>query len=455
MSDRARSVAVAGLGTVGTAVVRLLQEESARYREEIGVPLRLAIILDRSYQSKDINWLGPDVKVTNSLAEFLETPADIVVELIGGAEPADQIITTSLKQRKAVVTANKLLLAKSARRYFQLALEHNAYLGFEAAVAGGIPILRVLRRALFADRIVRLRGILNGTCNFILSEMADSGRDFQEVLKAAQALGYAEADPLLDISGRDAADKLAILSLLAFGKSIDPDQIPTLGISAIAPIDFIHARKLNYTLKLLGVAERSGDDVWLRVSPFLTHERLPLSAVSGALNAIEVTGTKLGSAVFSGRGAGGDPTAVSVMADILNAALWKQGEMPFYLPPFFHRDAPSAECGMRNADLSNTQPSFNPQSAIHNPQLTEVYPFYIRFFVNDRPGIIAAVASILARWEININSVRQEPWPDHSNLPFVMTVESTHIWTLQKAMAELRELDFNNVPPLALPMLNQ
>jgi homoserine dehydrogenase len=438
------SVAVAGLGTVGTAVVRLLQEEGARYREEIGVPLHLALILDRSYQRKDTSWIESHVRVTDSLEEFLKTPADIVVELIGGSEPANQIITTCLAQRKAVVTANKLLLAKSARRYFQLALEHNAYLGFEAAVAGGIPILRVLRRALFADRLVQLRGILNGTCNFILSEMAESGRDFQDVLREAQARGYAEADPRLDISGRDAADKLAILSLLAFGKSIDPDQIPTLGISAIVPIDFAHARRLDYTIKLLAIAKRIGSDVRLRVSPFLIHRRLPLSAVSGVLNAVEVTGAKLGSTVFSGRGAGGDPTAVSIMADVLNAALWKQGEGSFYLQPIFHRNA-----------MSGSETTTDEIPDLEMPNSAETYPFYIRFFVNDRPGIIAAVASILARWEININSVLQEPWPDHSNLPFVMTVEPTLFLTMQKAMTELSQLEFNRVPPLVLPMLDQ
>jgi homoserine dehydrogenase len=468
-------VTVAGLGTVGTAVIRLLQEERARYREEIGVPLRVTLILDRSHQRKNLDWLEPPVKVTDSLEEFLKTPADIVVELIGGDEPANRIITAALTQGKAVVTANKLLLAKSARQYFQLATEHKAYLGFEAAVAGGIPILRVLRRALFADRLVQLRGILNGTCNFILTEMADSGRDFPEVLEEAQARGYAEADPLLDISGRDAADKLAILSLLAFGKSVDPEHIPTLGISTIAPIDFIHARKLDYTIKLLGVAERAGDGVRLRVSPFLIHQRLPLSAISGALNAVEVTGAKLGSAIFSGRGAGGDPTAVSVVADILNAALWKSGGMAFYLQPVLHRDIPKAEGGVSVVShqslavseedatalsrgeftLAAKDQRPNPQSAIRNPQSTEAYPFYIRFFVKDRPGIIAAVASILARCQININSVHQEPWPDHSNLPFVMTVESTLFSTMQQAMSELSRLDFNNIPPVALPMLDQ
>ncbi|MCS6806777.1 MAG: homoserine dehydrogenase [Blastocatellia bacterium] len=439
MSEREIRVAIAGFGTVGQAVIRLLREEASRYREEIGVPLRLAVVLDRSIRRKDTRLLDSSVVMTDSLDQFFQTPADIVVELIGGHEPADSIITAGLQQGKAVVTANKLLLAQHARRYFQLARDHNAYLGFEAAVAGGIPILRVLRRALFADRIVRLRGILNGTCNFILSEMSQSGRDFQDVLKEAQARGYAEADPWLDISGRDTTDKLSILSLLAFGKTSQPEKIPTLGIQAISFVDFLYANKLDYTIKLLGVAQRNGDEITLRVSPFLTHRRLPLAAIGGALNAVEVTGNKLGSAMFTGRGAGGDPTAVSVVADILNAALWKQEAAPFYLQPVFHRD--SAE-SPDTADPATTES-------------TEVYPFFLRFFVKDRTGIIAEVASILARHQININSLWQEPWPDLSNLPFVITIEPTLFSTMQRALAELSQLEFNRVPPLALPMLNE
>lgn len=442
MSEREIRVALAGFGTVGGAVIRLLQEEASRYREEIGVPLRLVAVLDRSIRRKDTSLIESSVVMTDSLDQFFQTPADIVVELIGGHEPANSIITTGLQQGKAVVTANKLLLAQHARRYFQLARDHNAYLGFEAAVAGGIPILRVLRRALFADRIVRLRGILNGTCNFILSEMSQSGRDFQNVLQEAQARGYAEADPWLDISGRDTADKLSILSLLAFGKTSQPEKIPTLGIQAISFVDFLYANKLDYTIKLLGVAERNGDDITLRVSPFLTHRRLPLAAISGALNAVEVTGAKLGSAMFTGRGAGGDPTAVSVVADILNAALWKQEAAPFYLQPVFHRDSAASDDAAAAAEPTITES-------------TETYPFFLRFFVKDRTGIIAEVASTLARYEININSLWQEPWSDLTNLPFVITIEPTSFSTMQRALTELSQLEFNRVPPLALPMLNE
>lgn len=435
-------VALAGLGTVGSAAARLLLQERARYEAELGISLRLISVLDRSHKRKDTTWLGSDVLVTGSLDEFLQGPAEIVVETIGGTEPANQIIRTSLTQRKAVVTANKLLMARCGEQFLKLADENNSYLGFEACVAGGIPIIRVLQRCLFADRIVRLRGILNGTCNFILSQMDETGRDFEDILGQAQALGYAEADPTLDVSGRDARDKLAILSALAFGAWIKAEEIATQGITEILAVDFLYARKLGATIKLLGVAESRNQQLTLRVSPFLAPTWLPIAKISGVLNAVEVTGQKLGSTVFSGRGAGGDPTGVSVVADILNAAL-----------AVMSRGAGEREGGRAGAKA--LAEGAEPKSEIPHSVggTSEKYPFYLRFFVKDRPGIIAALAGILARSEINIDSVIQEHWPESQNLPFIITVEPTPFPTLQSALAEMAQLDFNNLPPLAMPML--
>lgn len=422
-------IALAGLGTVGTAVARLLQEDAQRLQQETGVPLRLTVIFDRSYRRKEADWLGPEIRRTDSLDEFLRHPVDIVVELIGGIEPANQIITTALGQGKAVVTANKFLLAQAVHRYLTLAAEHDAYLGFEAAVAGGIPIIRTLRHSLCADHIVRVRGILNGTCNFILSEMAASGRRYDEVLAEAQTRGYAEADPTLDVSGRDTADKLVLLCALAFGHTFTPEQIPTTGITTLTPVDFLYAQRLDCAIKLLGLAERRDAQLAVRVSPFLVHKRLTLAAVSGALNAIEVTGARLGSVLFSGPGAGGNPTAVSVVADIVNAALWKQSKGLFHPP----RLLPVG----------------------HAHEADESYPFYIRLTVSDRPGIIAAVATILASWQISLDAVVQEPWQDRTHLPFVVTVEPTPFAIMERAFAELRALDFNTSPPLLLPILSE
>ena len=427
-------IALAGLGTVGRVVARLLSEQAPRYGANTGLAVRLVAILDRSHARKDLSWIGPDVRITESLQEFLKTPADIVVELIGGTEPADQIIRDSLKGHKAVVTANKLLVARNGARYLTLAAKYDAYLGFEACVAGGVPIVRILQRCLFSDRIIRLRGIFNGTCNFILSEMSEKGGSFEEILKQAQKLGYAEADPSLDVSGQDTRDKLAILSALAFGKWAVPDEISTRGITEISPVDVVYARKLNATIKLLGMGEEDGKSLSLRVSPFLVRDELPLAKVSGVFNAVEVTGAKVGSTVFSGEGAGGDPTAVSVVADVLNASLLV----------------------VHKTQSGGLAPSAKPAVEIvrRSTQENETYPFYVRFFVKDQPGIIAALSAVLAREAINIDSVIQERGHDSSNLPFIITVETTAFSKMQKAVAEMKKLKFNNIPPLALPILS-
>lgn len=424
-------VALAGVGTVGGAVARLLLEEKERYQQEIGARLRLAVVLDRRHRQMDLSWLEPGTHLTDSVDEFLQTPSDIVVELLGGTDPAHQIITTALAAQKGVVTANKMLMARSGVEYLNTAVKCHSYLGFEASVAGGIPIIRALRRSLFADQMSRVRGILNGTCNFILTEMAESGREFSDVLGQAQALGYAETNPTLDVSGRDTADKLSILAGLSFGLWIHPSEIPTRGISDIWPIDVNYAKKLNSRIRLLGIAEQRERSLIMRVSPFLVDSRLPLASVSGVLNAIEVVGKRLGSTVYIGRGAGGDPTSVSVVADVLNAALWKQGRALFHRNKILDRKLSGAAASQ-----------------------WEVYPFYIRFFVKDQPGIIAAIATVLATRNINIDAVIQESWPDPANLPFIVTVNPTPFRVMQEAIAEMAKLEFNKVPPLALPRLS-
>ena len=430
-------VALAGLGTVGGAVIRLLQEESTRLRRLMGAELDLAVVFDRSYKNKDVSWLQPPTRLTDSIDEFLASPADIVVELLGGEEPSGRILRESLQGQKAVVTANKQLMAASGGAYLELAEKSRAYLGFEASVAGGIPILRTLRRSLIADRILSVRGILNGTCNFILSEMAESGRGQAEILAQAQSLGFAEADPWLDVSGRDTADKLVILAALAFGRWARPEKLTPRGILEIDPVDFLYAERLGTTIRMLGVAQRSEKHLSLWVSPFLVDRRLTLSKISGVVNAVEVTGARLGSALFSGQGAGGDPTAVSVVGDILNAARWRQGETVFTAPRV---EDPEAFSTSANAGGSDYAPR-------------DSFPFYLRLFVEDRPGIIARLAHILASHNINIDSVLQESWAERARLPFVISVDPTPLATIEKAVTEMRSLDFMQAPPVLLPIL--
>ncbi len=422
-------VAVAGLGTVGLSLLRLLDEQQERFRQLVGRPLEVTAVFDRSLARKTHLLPGESIQACEDLETFLAAPADVVVELIGGWQPALDILERSLEQGKAVVTANKLVLARSGRKLLELAGRHGTWLGFEASVAGGIPILRSLQDSLFADRIVSLKGILNGTCNYILTEMSRRGRDFQQAVDRAQALGYAEADPTLDVSGQDAADKLAILSALAFGVWPEAGQIPTRGISELEPIDLEFARRLETTVRLLGVAERHEDALQLRVSPFLVDDRLALASVSGPLNAVEVTGQRLGPILFGGPGAGGDATSVSVAADLLNIA------------------------------RKLAQPGGHPPEAAREPEVDtvqvdqDVYPFYLRFFVRDETGIIARVATILAAEGINLESVHQESWSDKSNLPFMMAVEPAPFAAIQRALQQIAPLPFNRTAPLLVPIL--
>ena len=435
-SDKVR-VALAGLGTVGQGVVRLFDKEASRYRERFGIDLELATILDRSYQKKDTSWISSEVSFTDSLDDFLAAPSDVVVELIGGIDPADRIIRSALKDRKGVVTANKALMALHGTQYLKLASEADSYLGFEASVAGGIPIIQVVNHSLSSDQVLRVRGILNGTCNFILSAMANGQTDYQDALSEAQSLGYAEADPTLDVSGGDARDKLAILSTLCFHAAVDPEKIPTQGIQEVNAVDFLYAEKINATIKLLGVGATRDDQLCLRVGPFLVDESLPLSKISGVLNAVEVMGATVGPVLLSGSGAGEGPTSVSVMADVLRAAQQRNGAASTLLS--------SGEQAIQIGDLD----------IVMGGEEEESYPFYLRFFVKDRPGIIATLTRILAERKINIDLVLQESWSDRSNFPFVITVEPTPFGSMQEAVEEMKTLDFNRVDPLVLPILKE
>ncbi|MEE2821593.1 MAG: homoserine dehydrogenase [Acidobacteriota bacterium] len=421
-------VAMAGFGTVGRGVVRLLQREASRYSERFGIDLELVMILDRSYQKKDTSWILSEPIFTNSLDEFLKVPADIVVELIGGIDPADQIIRSALGDRKSVVTANKALMALHGTDYRQQATKAAVHLGFEASVAGGIPIIQVVNNSLSSDQILRIRGILNGTCNFVLSAMSDGKTNYQDALTKAQSLGYAESDPTLDVSGVDARDKLAILSTLCFHTNVDSQEIPTQGIEEVNAVDFLYARKIDSTIKLLGVTTTQSDQLHLRVGPFLVGNSLPLSKISGVLNAIEVTGATLGPVLLSGSGAGEGPTAVSVVADILRAAQQEQQTV-------------------------GTQFSLGEMAIGGGDE--DLYPFYMRFFVKDQPGIIATLTQILADRNINIDLVLQESWSDRSNFPFVITVEPTGFSPMQEAVEEMKSLDFNCVDPFVIPIITE
>jgi homoserine dehydrogenase len=422
-------VGLIGFGTVGRAFARLLAREAPDLALRRGVSLSLAAVGTRGAETKRDPGLGAGVRWTEDLASVTTDPGlDLVVELLGGIEPANGLIRAALGAGKSVVTANKMLLARHGTALQDLALEKSVGLGIEAAVAGGIPILRALRSSFTGDRVTAVSGILNGTCNFILTEMETTGRSYADVLAEAQRLGYAEADPASDVEGDDAAYKLALLARLAFGRDVSVDQIAREGITRLLPCDFVYAKRLGRTPRQLAVARVApSGHLLLSVRTHFVSETSLLAKVTGPFNAVEVRGESGGPFVFSGRGAGGDPTATAVLADVVEIA---------------RRGAPTTP-PLGFASLEPCTPATSDEF---------VSPFYLRFVVRDRPGIIAELARILADHGANIDAVFQAPYEDKSALPFVVTLEPVSGRALAAALAAIGSLDFHVVPPLALPM---
>jgi homoserine dehydrogenase len=418
-----------GFGTVGQALFKLLEKEAPRLRGRLGLDLRVVAIGNRRIAEKKGNRAGTGLRWTDDLASVVTDPdVDLVVELLGGAEPAGALVKSALGKGKGVVTANKLLLAKEGSALAALAEKEGAALGIEAAVAGGIPILRALRESFAGDSVRAVRGILNGTCNFILTEMARSGRSYGEILADAQRLGYAEADPASDVEGHDAAYKLTLLARMAFGRDVQVEQVTRQGITALQGCDVVYARMLGRTLRQIAEARQLPDGrLHLSVRTHLVSNVSILAKVDGPFNLVEVEGENGGLFAFHGRGAGGDPTATAVLADIVDVA---RGGRPA-APPFgFPSLLPAEAAGPANF----------------------VAPVCLRFVVKDRPGIIAAISRVLADHAVNIEAVFQAPWDDKSALPFVITLEPVAQSQVDAALAALSGLEFNVSPPLALPM---
>ncbi len=419
-----------GFGTVGKALVRLVEAESPRLSRQLGVDLRFVAVASRALPRKAPEGLPAGARVTEDLFAVATAPdVDVVVELLGGLEPAGPLLVAALGAGKSVVTANKALLAARGTELALLARDQGVALSFEAAVAGGIPILRAIRESFAGDRIDAVSGILNGTCNFVLTGMARSARPYGGVLAEAQALGYAEADPAADVEGTDAACKLALLARLAFGQEVPLDAVRTEGITRLQPVDFVYSGMLGRTPRQLGIARRLADGrLLLSVRTHLVSKDSMLARVDGPFNAVQVSTARGGDFVFTGRGAGGDPTATAVLADLVEIA--RRGAEP-RVPPFGSGElAPFAPAGSADS----------------------VAPFYLRFVVRDRPGILAELASVLARHDVNVDAVFQAPWSEKSALPFVVTLEPVDEGRLGRALVELAALPFHVEAPLALPM---
>jgi homoserine dehydrogenase len=395
-------VAILGFGTVGSSVARILCDLKPQ-------GIRLTHIYNRNIARKLAQWVPSSATWTENVDDILTSDVDVIVELVGGLDPAGSWVRRALEAGKSAVTANKKLIAFQGIELEKLARSKGGHLLYGAAVAGGIPVIPGLQQGLAGDQVTRIEGILNGTCNFILSKMED-GADFAGVLKEAQAHGYAEADPTEDVDGYDARAKLAILSRLALRADLDPNEIPCRSIREVSAIDFAYARELGCTIRQISRAELRGanietGDVLASVGPMLVPKASPLAWSRGTENTVLVGGKYGGDVVFSGHGAGGHPTAVAVVSDLISIA---------------H--------GSRAVDLPSRKTTIGGEFLLRHS---------IRFVVSDQPGIIAEIALALAEQGINIHAIFQKPGFEKGNLPFVVTVEPCASSTLRRALARI------------------
>lgn len=426
------NVGIVGLGNVGTGTLGILAENAEQIALKLGFRLRVRAVCSRSVEAKTLPAGIEDVFRTSDWREVVAHPeVDIVTELIGGTTVAAEVIDGAIANRKSVVTANKELMALCGAEIWERAIRAGINLAMEASVAGGIPIHAVLREGISGDRIVALYGILNGTSNYILTEMEKRGASLQDVLAEAQRLGYAEADPSADIDGWDARSKLAILAALAFGEKITPSDIFTEGIRRISQVDFEYARLLRHTIRLVCGAQQTQDGLILYVRPALIPTSTILAGVQGAYNAVWVKGQYGADTFYYGRGAGPNPTGVAVVSDLMRVAREIRNGSPERVSPFAHER------------LGEYSPI---------PVARQKRAYFLRFRVVDRPGIIAALAGILAGKKISLEAVLQLPCVGKQDVPFVITVEPTSEQSVREAMEEMSGLDFLLEPPLALPM---
>lgn len=416
-ADATVKVALLGFGTVGGSVAKVLA--ASKFPD-----LQLTHIFNRSIERKRTSAAAKAVPAsvlwTENIDDILQSKVDIVVELMGGLNPVEGWLRRALASGKSVVTANKQLIAYRGASLAKLAAQHKVHLTYGAAVAGGVPVIPGISQGLGGDQIARLSGILNGTCNYILNRM-ESGADYATVLADAQQLGYAEADPSADVDGFDARAKLCILSRIALHAELDPDAISTQSIATIEAIDFSYAKELNCTIRQVSRAQRDGALVQARVAPMLIPLTSPMAWSHGTQNMVVASGRFGGDVVFSGHGAGGEPTAVAVVSDLLAVA----------------QNCGSVELPVRRRAVSSEF----------------VAPHYLRFVVDDKPGIVSSIAGALAKVGANIDSLLQRPGHPKHRLPFVITTEPSLTSTLEKAMTAIARMDCMLERPLCLQIL--
>lgn len=418
---KAAQVAIVGFGTIGSGVARLLLESGPRIARNAGQPIKLVQVVDPDLtRPRDVTL--PDGLLTADLARVIDNPEiTAVVQLIGGLEPARTIMLRLLESGKDVITANKALLAEHGPELFERARHLGRSIAFEASVAGGIPIIAAISECLTANQIESIHAILNGTSNFILTQMEQQGSDYAASVAEAQRRGYAEADPAMDVDGSDAAQKLAILAHLAFGVRINWRQIPRTGIDTVDVADMRYAKELGYSVKLLAVADLVPEGLELHVSPTLVRHGAPLAEVRGAYNAIRVIGDAVGRVFFQGLGAGQNPTASAVVADLIDTVLGRMAITFRTLDLWSDR---------REAPVAVRDPAEVPGR------------FYFRFNVDDRPGVLAEIAGVLGRHEISIASVIQHETAEGTDgvVPLVIMTHSATEGAVSEALDTIDRL---------------
>jgi homoserine dehydrogenase len=425
-------VGIVGLGNVGSGTLTILAENADSIALKLGFRLKVAAVCSRSVHTKEIPEALGSVFRTTDWRELVAHPdVQIVAELVGGTGVAGEIFDAAIAHRKSMVTANKELMAACGPEIWDRAIRAGINLAMEASVCGGIPIHAVLREGISGDRVTALYGILNGTCNYILTEMERRQVPLAALIEESQRLGYAEADPSADIDGYDARSKLVLLAALAFGEKITPSDIFMEGIRRISPLDFQYARQLNHTIRLVCGARKLPDGLILFVRPALIPSSTILAGVLGAYNAVWVKGQYGEDTFYYGWGAGARPTGVAVVSDLMRVAREIRSGSPERVSPFAHE---------RLGD-------YRPVSVTLQKRA-----YYLRFRVEDRPGIIARLAGILASKNISLEAVLQEPCTTKDDLPFVITVEPTSEQSIRDAVEEMALLDFMREAPLALPM---
>src|SRR5579864_2578405 len=426
------NVGIIGLGNVGMGTLGILSENADQIALKLGFHLRVKALCSPSIRSKKLPAGAASVFQTADWREVVAHPdVDIVAELVGGTGVAREIIEAAIANKKSVVTANKELMALCGAEIWERAIAAGINLAMEASVAGGIPIHSVLREGISGDRVTTLYGILNGTSNYILTEIEKRGASFNEVLEEAQRLGYAEADPSADVDGYDARSKLAILAALAFGEKITPSDIHTEGIRRLLPVDFQYAHQLGHTIRLVCSARQTKSGLILSVRPALIPQSTILASVQGAYNAVWVLGKYGQDTFYYGRGAGSAPTGVAVVSDLMRVAREIRAGSPERVSPFAHER------------LGEYKPI---------PVTLQHSAYYLRFRVEDRPGIIATLSRILADKQISLEAVLQLPSDNWRDRPFVITVEPASEQSIREALAEMSANDFLIEPPLAMPM---